>query len=752
MDINDPAFDAEFAADLSSFGTPKTTNDIRAFKEGEVRTYSFSSCQIFGLNCFPGLMTATSEPPRVNPAQDIGIRSTASVGLLDFISNDSYELQGLYANRRVIGSFWAKMFARNEFKFREARILRGYTEDGSFYPANFETEHYIIDTYQEPTLDGMVRFNLIDVLALTDSVNVKIPEVTTGLLSAAIDPADTTCSFNALNTSAEYGTAGFWIIGDNIMQYTITSTTTANIVQSRFGTANQEQEINSSIQRCLAWENENVIDIMFDIFALTQIPASYIPTAKWNALKAGELSIFNFTAVIFQPTEAKELLNELIQHCGLTLYTDVVLKEITIVASSVISSPVMTFTADEHFQVDTFTQTNAFEKLVTNQFIRWGIRDHTKTERTNYSKNKRVVNIQQEDASRLRIGSAGKDIVSRWLANNLDGNQIADQIATRIVASFSTVPKQIKFKTDASYVGDLPDDKRLWLGSTYQVRLPKNCQVNASGQEVTLVLQCTSIRPDSTGLVEVTGLSYNANIPPAFDFTVRAGTYTNYVLADDPAFAAILTEGGAKEYVVIIEQGALFGSSSVSTPSFRQGTFPSGATLYLIVFGRILGRGGNGGKGGDVDNEGGICIDGFAFDGQNGGPALSLSTDTKLDVLYGLIGGGGGGNAGRKSTCPDARSGDGGGGGQGFPAGLGAPAGDVGGGTSYSGFNGTDGSTDAPGLTAGFIPAGALGEDGKGYPLESSIGGTGGAAILTNGNTLDIIAGDSADKIKGLVI
>lgn len=753
LDKNDPEFDAEFAADLSSFGTPKTTNDIRAFKEGEIKTYSFSNMQLFGIDLLPGLINANSEPPKVNPGQDIGIRATASISLLDFISNDSYELTGLYADRRVIGSFWGKMFARNEFKFREARILRGYTEDGYFDIDNFEVENYVIDTYQGPSLNGQVQFNLIDVLALTDGINVKVPFVTTGILSAPLDSGDTTCTFNALDTSAEYGSSGYWIIGDNIMQYTITSSTTANIVQNQFGTTNQDQETNASIQRCLAWDDENVIDILFDIFALTQIPASYIPTAKWNALKAGELSIFNFTAVIFEPTEAKELLNELIEHCGLTMYTDVVLKEITIVSSNIIANPVLTFTADEHFQQDTFSQSNQFEKLVTNQFIRWGLRNHTLSDRTNFAKNKRVVNLLQEDISRLRIGTAGKEIQSRWLANNLDGNQIADQIATRRVAQFSTVPKQIKFKTDASYVGDLPGDKRLWLGSTYQVRMPANCQINPAAQEVTLVLQCTSIRPSSGGLYEITGLSYNANIPPAFDYTVRAGTYTDYILADDPEFAAILTAGGAKEYVVIVEQGALFGSSSISIPSFRQGTFPSGATLYLIVYGRILGRGGFGGQGGYGDNESDICDYGEGQDGGDGGPALSITTDCKLDVLYGLIGGGGGGSAGFRGICsisaPNSRAGSGGGGGQGNPGGVGGLPGDAGIGT-IPGSPGTDGSIDAPGKTNGTTTGGELGE--QGFWPDGTPGGDPGAAILTNGNTLDIIAGDSPDKIKGPIL
>lgn len=754
LDKNDPAFDAEFSADLSSYDTPKTTNDIRAYKEGSIKTYSFCDTHIFGLNVFPYLISCASEPPKVNPSQDIGIRATASVSLKNFISNDSYELKGSYSNRRIEGSFWAKMFARNEFKFRDARILRGYTDDGYFHAENFQIEHYVIDQYQEPSLDGSVRFSLVDVLALTDGINVKVPTVTSGILAANLSSGATTCTFNALDTASEYGTTGYWIIGENVMQYTITSATTANITQSRFGTLPSDQAINSSIQRCLGWTNKNVIDILYDLFALTKIPASYIPTAKWNALKAGELSIFNFTALIYEPTEVKTLINELIEHCGLTMFTDTILKEITIVTSGVIANPVLTFNSTEHIQEGSFSHSNKFEKVITNQFVRWGLINYVKNENSNYSKNKRVIDIQAEDASRLRVGTSGKEIKSRWLTNSLDGNQVADQIATRKVAQFSSVPKEIKFKTDVAYIGDFLNDRRFWLGSTFQIELPENCAVNANNSKKTVVAQCVSIQPDDNGIWSITGITYNANIPPKYDYMIKAGTYKDYVLATDSEFAPILAAGGAKEYIVIVEQGALIGSTTLDA-AFKQGTFPAGATLYLIVYGRILGKGGNGGNGGFADYESGVCNVGSQSTGFDGGVALELTTDCKLDVLYGLLGGGGGGGAGLPGECypGGAKAGGGGGGGQGFVPGTGGNPGIASTGAD-EGIQGPNASIDAPG-TGWAAFGGALGENG--IPTVNHLGanisgGVAGAAIVTNGHTLDILSGNSADKIKGGVV
>ena len=743
LDINDPSLDSEFAEDLSSYGTPKTTSDIRAYLEGSIRTYSFCDRQLFGLDCFPCLISADSEPAVVNPGIDIGIRATGAIRLKDFTSIDSFELQDLYSNRRVKASFWAKMFSRNEFKYRPARILRGYTEDGYFYLENFEVEHYIVDTYQGPSLSGDISFNLVDILAFTDPLNVKVPFVTSGLLSGPVALGQTAITLNALNTSAEYGSSGLWAIGSEFMAYTINSATTATVVRKRFGTEEQEHNTNASIQKCLYWENENIIDIIIDLLSLTSIPSDYIPVTKWNALKAGELSLFNFTAVIFKPEEVKKLINELIAHAGLTMFTDVVMKEITIIPTTIVDSPVITFTPEEHIKADSFRWSNEFDKLITNQFIRWALRDYSKTEDTNYTLNKRTINIASESPKKFKVGSAGKDILSRWLPNTLDGNQIADQIITKKVYQYgSDIPKRITFETDAAYVGNLNLTDRLWLGSTFQVVVPENCMVNSDGSIVQLVAQCTSLqRGENNEGWKITGLTYTANFPDEADYVIPAGTYLDYNLAADPVFSDILSEGGAKEYTVVIQQGTLFGSTSTATPAFHQGTFPSGATLKLIVYGRILGKGGNGGKGGPLSKDAEICSEGISPGGLDGGPALRITTNAKIDVLYGLIGGGGGGADGFRASCETSKSGKGGGGGQGSQPGLGGEPGIVVS-EGSEGEYGENASINAPGTGGG-----GLGEDGQGLNP-----GDAGAAIITAGNTLEIIAGNSPDKIKGAII
>lgn len=763
LDINDPAFEAEFAANPLSYGTPKTTNDFRAYKEGEYRTYRYSNQYISNLDCFTGLQSASSNPPKANPGVDIGFRASASIRLKDFISNDSYEMQGLYANRRVEGSHWAKLFARNFVKNRPARVLRGYLADNdAFIAENFQTEHYIIDEYQGPSLSGDVSFDLVDVLALTNGINAKAPETSNATLAAPITTASATATINLASglTSEEIesafganGYTGTLAIGSEYIGYTVTSVTgvapvTVDLIQrADFGTIAADHEINSTVQRCVAWpELTNIIDIIDELLRdYTDIDQSYIPTAKWNELKTGELSGFMLKNCIAKETEIKKLLNELIQIAGLTMYVDVVQRSIEITATPNFDQPVIVFNEAEHLELGTLKTTNKFDKLITRQLVSWAPRNYSDDSQANYDKTFRVAALLEEDKSRLGTKNAGKDVVSRWLPNTTNGNQIATGIAQRNVSRFSQVPVEVSFEVDSKYVGTLENGMRLWLGAVFQVQTVRNVYSTAGFQHEILTCQCISISAASRAdKWKVTGISYKANVPPNADYFINAGQYFNYILANEFDF----TE--AKEYIVVINAGAQFGSTSTAWASFRQGTFPSGATLRIINAGQIIGRGGDGG-------EGGLVLDGLpqlGGAGDNGGPAAEFTTDAVIDNSFGLIGGGGGGGQGGEGALGPTGSalrGNGGGGGQGLAPSNGGTAAAVG--DLIAGDDGNQGDVNAPGAGGSSFfrmdgyTGGGLGQNGLGAD-----GGAAGAAIITNGNTVTITAGNNSEQVRGAIV
>lgn len=763
LDINDPTFNAEFAADPASYGTPKTTNDVRAWKDNTVRTYRYSNQRISNLDCFPGLIDASSGAPKANPGINIGDRATANIRLTDFESNDAFELQPPYDDRRVTGSHWAKLFARNYVKNRPARIRRGYlTDDGLYLADNFQAEHYIVDKHQGPKLGGEVDFNLVDVLALTNGINAKAPETSNATLNVGIDTIDTAITVNlesglsATQIEAKFGAngaTGFIAIGDEYLGYTVTSATgaapvTMNVTRGQYGTLGAAHEINATVQKAIAYDLVNVMVIIEDLIrSHTDIDQTYIPAADWAALAAGDLSLFTLKNIIAKETEVKKMLNELIQIAGLTMYVDVVKREITVTATPNFDDPVIVLDSVEHFEHGTFNVENDFSRLVTRQLVTWAPKDYSKTEESNYTKTFRVAALLEELPSRLGTKNEGKTVVSKWMPNTVNGNQIATGIAQRNVARFSQVPQKVIFEIDSRYIGDLENSKRMWVGSVFQVITPEKVFCNGAFGSKVLTCQCTSVvAARKADKWKVEGISYQANIPPNADYYISSGEYLDYVLADNFGF----TE--AREYIVVINSGAVFGSTIDGQAAFRQGVFPVGATLKIIIQGQIVGKGGAGGAGSETtyDTETASCVSTIPPKAGDGSPAAEFTTAVVIDNSFGLIAGGGGGSQGTFGSCDGAIAigGNGGGGGQGFSGGAGGAAG-----VGVAGVNGNTGSSgniNYPGQL--YRPGGELGQDGFAETAYPDRKGLAGAAIITNGNTVTITAGNNAEQIKGAIV
>jgi hypothetical protein len=180
---------------------------------------------------------------------------------------------------------------------------------------------------------------------------------------------------------------------------------------------------------------------------------------------------------------------------------------------------------------------------------------------------------------------------------------------------------------------------------------------------------------------------------------------------------------------VFVVDECVVGSADTSIAALSSNIWPAGSALRLYVGAgaRIVGKGGEGGRGGDATP--GL----LAQNGEDGGDALRLAVDTVL-LNYGKIqGGGGGGGGGIRSAPPSAYPGGGGGGGAGHQASRGGPSGTHVNGQPWAGGEGVQGSIDAPGAGGG-TPAqdggagGAAGQSGT-QPSGGGLGGGGGNAI-----------------------
>tara|TARA_X000001388_G_scaffold28916_2_gene20464 strand:- start:10674 stop:11747 length:1074 start_codon:yes stop_codon:yes gene_type:complete len=192
------------------------------------------------------------------------------------------------------------------------------------------------------------------------------------------------------------------------------------------------------------------------------------------------------------------------------------------------------------------------------------------------------------------------------------------------------------------------------------------------------------------------------------------------------------------------------GKSVRRNVALKTGVWDTGTKLEINVgaSGKILGQGGNAGKGGNSNGQG--------VAGKNGGSAIGVEETNYASmkiVNKGLIsagfGGGGGGkgkgqyvSSGKKSSVFATSSGGGGGGGQGFPFGSGAAAG------SGASNGGSNGSAGADGTVDGNNGGGAGGSGGGGG---AGKGGNGGdpAGIAQDGGNSGATKGLSGYAIIG---
>lgn len=189
-----------------------------------------------------------------------------------------------------------------------------------------------------------------------------------------------------------------------------------------------------------------------------------------------------------------------------------------------------------------------------------------------------------------------------------------------------------------------------------------------------------------------------------FSFSFSGGTDVNLR-------TAAVSAGWNQSTAVIATNNGTIQSSSTGTPALTiNGSWPGGVSFINNAL--IVGRGGNGGAGGNVTTS--LAGTNPGSPGSGAGLALSVSAAVSITNNSTIAGGGGGGGGGGGAI--NRSGGKGGGGGGGIGVSTGGPAG--------TGGPGTAGTAGTPGTTGGAGPGGAGGR----YPTApyGGPGGTGG--------------------------
>jgi hypothetical protein len=800
LDQNDPAID--FSDEVTSYNTPKTTINPLAYNpQAPKKVYRFSDQQLDGsdIQYFPNVSRVSQTTPVLSIGENIGTRASVSVSIDDFITNDAYELPAPYNDRRVTGSFWGKLLARNFVDNRKMFVYRGY-RPRNFDKINFQREEYIIKDISRGK-DGSVNIKGVDPLFFTNESKAKMPLKSNGKIFNAAGINSTATSVSMFTSDileyGQVGEAGIARINDELVDYTVTSTTSQSVnlslvTRGAYNTIASDHDNGDLGQKCYVANNRNVVDIIRDCFGFTNIDQSYIPQVQWETEKAGPLSTYNLTTILSKPTEVKKVLSDMVRHSGSILYWDTVASRIVLKGNPEFKDPELI--VDEFvYEQDSVTISEKRGDQVTRASINYAKRNYVLDDKeNNYRKGFITIDDIAESDAQFADVSESKVINSNWLTSSNNDEAIAFQITSREVARKSKIPFETKFTIDSQYIGvkgnvetvtgnafssafsqvefgidgnDILNTPRVWLGSF--VQMTNHILLGPDGGRLTYIGQITKLEPKGYDKWEITILSISTTPQAEFDYEITQDAQ-DLTLTD---FYPPIVEDPPRPTVILISSGVVIGATSTTNAALDTGLYPDG--LLIINRGEILGAGGNGKNAGVMSVvEPEVCAISFPVGtiNPNGGNALEVSTPNLVidnggigsqTGSAGFIKGGGGGGADTAGYESDQRFPDPGpvypqpgAGGQGFIGGTGGQGNEAG------GPDGQDGSINGPGLTPA-ADGGTWGEDGQstqiaGCGLGSNLvvrtGGKAGNAIVKNGNTVTITDGNNTGQIKGPIV
>lgn len=616
----------------------------------------------------------------VSLGENLGERGSVTVSFGDFPWPDTGPGYDPYLADRPYdpfktGTYWGKFRARQPYlRLRPLRIIRGVLGQTL---AEMETRHFLVDSFEGPSLDGRFTITGKDALKMADEDRAQAPRPSNGYLTANITSSATTATLGPAGVGdAEYPTSGIIAIaGKEICTFT-RSGNTLTLTRAQYGTAAVSHEAQDRVQVCLEYSGETPAFIIADLFEdYADMPSEFIPIADWEFECSTYLRRV-YSGLIAEPTGVDKLASAMIQQAGLAVWWDEVARIVRLQVLRQI--PADAEVIDDSVMIaESLKVREQPDKRVSQVWTYFGIANPLKKadDADNYRSAALTIDAQAQDD----YGSAAiKTIYARWIPPF--GRQVALRVNDIQLGRFRDAPRKFTFPTFRG-AGPAP-----LLGRGYRVA-SRVLQAD-TGEADSIPVQVISLRATDSGYdvtaEEMRFVSFDEGDLDNRVIIIDANTFNfNFRTAHDQLYPDAVS---GDTVTCIIEAGVIVGSNSTALPAFTVGTWASGVDLILILRGRIQGAGGQGGN----------YANPF---GKPGGPALysRYAIDLQAEGDGAVWGGGGGGAA----WFSDGVSG--GGGGQGYVGGPGGVGFEPGG-------TGTAGTSETRGL--GFGGAGRGGGPG----------------------------------------
>lgn len=654
-----------------------------------------------GLNANPSLKSVRVSPAEIDLKGGIGVRAKCTLALEE---SEDYTEWGT-ASSPV--RFWSRWRAENPYYLgQRISVFSGYIVNGEYIANNFTRRDYIVEGFTQ-TASG-VGITGKDPLKLANNERAKAPLESRGALAFDITNADTSIGLIPAGVGSDYPSSNFYVrVGDEVIFCTSRSGDTLTVTRGSFNTQADDHSEEDAVQLCLYYDSETVSDISYDLLTTyANVPTTYINKAAWDGESSAAFPV-TYTTLITEPTGVQDLIKEFSQSAPHYLYWD---ERVNLIRFSALKPPpedAAILTYQGNLLEDSTTVTDKQDMRVSTVIVNFGIFDPTKDldEVSNY----RASYVREDSDSVTNYGQrAYKKVNSRWISS--DNKTAAVLMAARIGRRFSEAPRMIGFSLDAK-------DADVWTGDS--VRVKTDLVEQAGGGFPSLFYQVLSAGEGQNYNYSALEHTYGPAVEGDEDVE-DPNVRLIYIAGEqdrlrDPDTGSVRTLRALYEDVYgsgaiddnldirfIFEPNAVAGSSTNTAYSVRTGSWPATLTdpIMIVNNGLIVGKGGDGA---DV-----------ASSPEDGGGALQLEADIRLDNASTIGGGGAGGENGSEGGADAA-----GGGGAGYTNGQGGT------GTTYSppadatnvtqaedgtSTQGGDGGS-ASGTTAG-EPAFAFGEPG----------------------------------------
>ena len=698
----------------------------------------------------PSIVSVSHTPARIRLGEDLGERASVSVVFTDHPDSDLSMDPYISERPNPAGTFWGRFRARHKYVLgRPLRWINQYvggaefggtetplvwgsevvvwnTEEVVFVVQNRQVRNYIIEAINGPDVSGKVSIVAKDVLKLADGTRAQVPKLSTGTLAADITDTDTALVLSPAGIGdLEYDGVELIAINDEVMRVTARSGNSFTVERAAEFTEATEHEEGDSVQAVKVYSGMRASDIVYDLLVNeAKVPASVIDLSKWTS----DYDLFInrlYSARIADPAPARQLISELMEQAGFSLFVDEIANQIRFVPLRALATPGFTIN-DDLMVANSLGYSDQPDRRISQVWVYYGQRNPLEKldEQKNYSVASLDIDLAAESPDQYGQAAIRK-IYSRWIPRLLPDN--AKAAADLLIERFRNAPQNFRFQLQVPESRSTPD-----IGQS--INLFSRVIQDDAGNQISVPVTIVSRRDDWRGYSfegeEFRIQPLDPDAPdeitlPDFDETATS----NLVLRDIYDASRALPPTADTNITFVVPSTVTVGGV-VAGPSLLTGDWPTGATITLINNGKILGRGGDGGFTSDAITQ------------SNGGPGSTAfkATFPITIINNSLIGGGGGGGAlGPTNLGPLAFPG-GGGGGAGRTNGIG--------GAYYfdtlailQGENGTD--TDG-GAGGGFLAVGGDGGDlgQAGASTTTSSGGAAGAAIEGSAFVTLSVAGD----------